>query len=434
AVEKGLIDALSSRYVNPMTAKPLPIDPVSRAPLDRAYADAMATVHRRFPDDVDVATLYAEALMDLRPWDLWSLDGKPRPETERIVSLLEGVLARSPDHPGANHYYIHAVEASPAPERAEAAATRLRTLAPGSGHLVHMPAHIDVRLGRWNLAAEQNVAAMAVHDAYLKASPQQRLYRAYMLHNQHFLSYACMMAGRSTESIAAARGMVRSIPESFIADFAPVADAYTPIEVESLVRFGRWDELLAEPEPRAELPITRSVWRFARATAMAAKGDAIAARAEQARFREYVARVPAGAMMAINPAEKVLRIADEMLEGEILYREGDVNGAVRRLRAAVAIEDTLMYMEPPDWVIPVRHALGAILVAGGRHAEAESVYLEDLRRWPENGWSLSGLTRCLEGQGKRSEAEAVRKRFEAAWSRADVRLESSCFCVRETRP
>ncbi|MBL8990841.1 MAG: tetratricopeptide repeat protein [Phycisphaerae bacterium] len=428
-VEQGLIEALSHRYADPDTTRPLPLDPVARAPLDRAYAQAMERLYARFPGDDDVATLTAEALMDLRPWDLYDLDGTPRPETPRIVATLEAVLARRPDHPGANHYYIHAVEASTTPQRADDAATRLRTLVPGSGHLVHMPAHIDVRLGRWNLAADQNERAMAVHRAYTRLSPRQGFYRAYMFHNQHFLAYACMMAGRANDAIANARGMVASIPAEFYDGFAPVVDAYAPITVEALLRFGRWDDILREPEPRADLPITRAFWRFARAVSLAAQGDAAAARAEQTRFRAAVAAVPSGAMMAINPAHKVLSIADRMLEGELRYREGDTLGAVEHLRAAVAVEDTLLYMEPPDWVQPVRHALGAILLDAGRAAEAADVYREDLRRWPENGWSLHGLARCEQALGRTPQAEDLRRRFARAWSRADVALETSCFCV-----
>lgn len=428
-IEKALIEALSHRYANPATTTPLPLDPVTRAPFDRSYAEAMGRVYAAYAGDDDIATIYAESYMDLRPWDLWALDGQPRPDTDKVVSALEAVLARRPDHPGANHYYIHAVEASTAPQRADEAATRLRTLVPGSGHMVHMPAHIDVRLGRWNLAAEQNVKAMAVHDAYLKVSPRQGLYRAYMFHNQHFLSYACMMAGRSEEAIGAARGMVKSIPEEFYKDYAPVADAYTSIQTESLMRFGKWDEILREPGPRAELPITRAMWRFARAVAFAAKGETSAAREEQARFREAVKAVPAGAMMAINPAAKALSLADEMLEGEILYRERDLDGAVAHLRKAIAIEDTLQYIEPPDWVQPVRHALGAFLLESGRPAEAAEVYREDLRRLPENGWSLFGLARCEEALGNEKLAKDLMRRHHEAWSKADTKLSASCLCV-----
>jgi tetratricopeptide (TPR) repeat protein len=430
--EKALIDAAMERYVDPAT-DPLPLDPVARAPIDRRYAARMLAAYAAFPDDDDVATIYAESFMDLRPWDLWTLDGSPRPDTEKVVAALEGVLARRPDHPGANHYYIHAVEASRHPELADGAATRLRTLVPGSGHMVHMPAHIDVRTGRWNLAADQNIRAMGVHDAYMKVSPRQGLYRAYMFHNEHFLSYACMMSGRGAEAIRAAHHMVASIPDEFYRDYGPVADAYTSIEVESLMRFGKWDEILAQPEPRAELPITRAMWRFGRGVALAAKGDVRGSRAEQVKFRESVAGVPAGAMMANNPAEKVLKIADEMLEGEILYREGDVTNAVERLKAAAATEDTLRYIEPPDWVQPVRHALGAFLLESGRADEAAEAYREDLKRWPENGWSLFGLARCEEALGHADEAKALTARFKTAWARADMTPGASCLCAQAAK-
>lgn len=431
-VERELIGALAARYDDPERdgGTKIPMDPQTRRPFDEAYAGAMARVYKRYPTDQDVATLYAESLMDLSPWDLWSLDGQPRPQTPEVLRLLQQVLASNSDHPGANHLYIHAVEASPHPELADGAATRLRTLVPGSGHMVHMPSHIDVRMGRWNLAADQNEKSMKVHRVYEKRSPRQGLYRAYMFHNVHFLSYACMMAGREKDSIAAARQMMASIPEEFYQDFAPVVDAYAAIEVESLMRFGRWDDLLVEPEPRESLPITRAFWSFARGVAYAAKGEVSNARQEQARFRERVRSIPEDAMMAINPARKVLSIADEMLEGEILYREGDLEGAVRHLRAAIAIEDTLMYMEPPDWVQPVRHALGAFLLEAKRFDEAEAVYREDLRRLPENGWSLHGLAKCLRAKGRDAEAERVEERFRRAWSRSDVKLESSCFCVQ----
>lgn len=431
-LEQALIRALEARYADPSSGT-IPLDAASRAPLDRAYADAMAEVHRQFSDQIEVEVLYAEALMDLRPWDLWSLDGQPRPDTLRILALLESALKRNPDHPGANHYYIHAIEASPFPEKGEAAAERLRTLVPDSGHLVHMPSHIDVRRGRWNLAADQNAIAMEVHDAYERRSPQQGFYRAYMFHNTHFRAYACMMAGRKTEAVAAARAMIASIPEEFYKDYAPIVDAYAPIEGEALLRFGMWDELLALPEPREDLPISRAMWRFTRAAALAAKGDTPAARAEQRLFIEYVARVPQGAIMAINPAETILRIADNMLEGEILFREGRVNESIERLREAIEIEDTLLYMEPPDWVQPVRHTLGAVLLHAGRPAEVAVVYREDLRRWPENGWSLHGLSDALEALGRTEEATAFHDRAKAAWARADVKSGPSCLCVPRSR-
>ncbi len=431
-VEQALIEALGHRYADP-GAGPLPLTAEARAPLDRAYADAMGAVAARWPADDDVLALRAESLMDLHPWDLWSLDGRPGPDTPAIITSLETVLARSPNHAGANHLYIHAVEGGPNAERADASAERLRTLVPGSGHMVHMPAHIDVRMGRWNLAADQNIAAIEVDRRYTEASPRQGFYRVYMLHDQHFLAYACMMAGRRAEAISAARAMLASVPEDFYRDFGPLLDPYTAIEIEALMRFGRWDELLALPAPREQLPVTRTIWRCARGVALAAKGDVAGARREQALASEARALVPPDARMANNPAGEVLAIADELLEGEILYRTGDIDGAAARLRAAIAIEDRLRYIEPPDWVQPVRHTLGAILLEQGRVAEAAEVYREDLRRLPENGWSLRGLAECCRRLGRAEEAADLDARFARAWSRADIAPGPSCLCVTERR-
>lgn len=421
AAEQALIVALSARYADPI--------PDDRRHLDEAYAESMRAIREQFPEDLDIACLTAEAMMDLRPWDLWTQDGQPQPGTLEIVSTLENILARNPDHPGANHLYIHAVEASPHPDRADAAADRLRDLIPGSGHMVHMPAHIDVRTGRWQMASDQNEAAIRVDERYRELSPQQEFYRLYMLHNHHFLAYACMMEGRSRDAIRAAAEMVATIPPDFLAANGTMADPYTPIGTEVLVRFGLWDEVLATPRPPANLPITTALWHQARATALAAKGRIPDARAEQVSFRTAVEAVPEGAYMAINPAADVLRIADLVLEGEIAFREGDVDSAISNLKEAIPLEDRLRYMEPPDWVQPTRHSLGAILSAVGRYAEAETVYAEDLRRWPENGWSLFGMARALEAQGRTSEAAEYDSRFRRAWSRADTEIHASCLCV-----
>lgn len=275
-VEKALIEALQQRY----TAEPQN-DAEERQQHDKRYAEAMQRVHQAFPADADVAVLYAEALMDLRPWDLWSNRGEPRPETPTILSLLETVLEQHPDHPGANHLYIHAIEASNSPQRAMAAANRLRTLMPGSGHMVHMPAHIDVRTGHWAQAADQNEQAMRVDQVYRKASPKQGFYGLYMLHNPHFLSFACMMEGRRERAHQAAKEMLAGISPEFLQQSAALADPYMAIEYQVLIRFGQWDELLNLPAPQAELPMTTAMWHFARATALAAKGDLPAALTEQ---------------------------------------------------------------------------------------------------------------------------------------------------------
>ncbi|HYE62305.1 MAG TPA: tetratricopeptide repeat protein [Phycisphaerales bacterium] len=429
-VEKALIDALASRYIDPASAKDgkLPLTFDERSTLDKAYAEAMSRVYDEHKDDADVCTLYAESLMDLRPWDLYEVGtAAPRPETPRVLEALELALKINPNHPGACHYYIHAVEASSTPEKASAVADRLRTLVPASGHMVHMPSHIDVRTGKWALAAEQNRKANKVDDEYRKLSPKQGLYRLYMAHDDHFLAYACMMLGRREEALKAAADMVRKIPADFVKDMAPFVDAYTPIGSEVMVRFGMWDEILASPKPPEHLPITVALWHFARAAAHNAKGNTSLAREEQRTFRTHIKTIPQEAMMAQNPAHKVLEIADHTLEGEILFREGKTDDAVASLKKAIAIEDTLRYIEPPDWVQPVRHSLGAVLLAADRPQDAEAVYREDLKIWPENGWALYGLSQSLKAQNK--DTAEIDKRFKEAWKHADTKLHASCLCV-----
>lgn len=427
-VEQSLINALAQRYAaNPAE------NIAQREALNKAYAEAMQRVRAEYPDDTDVAVLCAEALMDLRPWDLWSHEGEPRPETPQVLALLEGVFVKQPNHPGANHLYIHAVEASRNPEKAVAAANRLRTLMPGSGHMVHMPAHIDVRTGRWSQAADQNARAIQVDAAYRKASPQQGFYRLYMLHNHHFLSYAAMMEGRKQVALRAARDMLSSIPSEFLDHSAALADPYLSIEYQVLIRFGGWDELLALPAPREDLPITTAMWRFGLATALAAKGDVAAAEREQVRFRGAVEAVPEDAMGAVNPARDILKVGEHTLAGEIAFQQGDVDAAVAELNKAISAEAGLRYMEPPEWIQPVRHSLGAVLVAAKRWKEAEQVYRADLAQWPENGWSLFGLAQCLEAQGDAAEAKKVTVRFRDAWARADTQIESTCLCVRAAK-
>jgi tetratricopeptide (TPR) repeat protein len=428
-IERALIEALAKRYADPAAGK-IPLSFEERAPLDRAYAEAMEKVAGEFPRDSDVLSLAAESLMDLRPWDLWDkTNGEPRPETPRVLALLESALAIDPDHPGACHFYIHAVEASTRPELANAAADRLRTLVPASGHLVHMPSHIDVRTGRWAMAAEQNRQASRVDAGYREISPRQNFYRLYMAHDDHFLAYACTMLGRREEAISAARAMAAKIPADWLEKNAAIADAYTPMEIEVLLRFGLWDQVLSHPQPPAFLPITTAFWRFARSSALAAKGRIAEAESEQGKFKEQVATIPKEAMMAMNPAHTVLRIADLVLDGEIAYQKGDVDRAVAKIGEAAAIEDTLNYIEPPDWVQPARHSLGAILLAAKRYEEAEKVYRIDLARWPENGWALFGLARCLQAKGS-PEAAAVEARFKKAWAHADTGIHATCLCVK----
>lgn len=418
--DRALIAALGRRYASP--------PPADRKPLDAAYADVMREVHQAHPGDADAGALFAEALMDLRPWDLWTSDGAPQPGTEEILATLEGVLARAPAHPLANHLYIHAVEASPHPERADAAADRLRDLAPGLGHLVHMPSHIDVLRGRWEAAILANAKAEEADRKYRARSPRQDFYRVYMAHNHHMLAYAAMMVGRSADALRAIRTMVEEMPEEWVRESAAFADGFVGAPFEVLMRFGRWEEILAEPEPPAHLPIARALRLYARGVARAARNEAAGARAEQTAFRAAAAALPDGAFFGNNAARDLLGVAEHFLEGEILAREGKTDAAIAALREAVRREEALRYNEPPDWIQPVRHALGAVLLKAGRSAEAETVYRDDLKWRPENGWSLYGLARSLRLQKKAAEAGAVETRFKTAWSGADVPLSSSCFC------
>ncbi len=423
-VERALIEALSKRYVDSA--------PTDRSALDKAYADAMAEVWEEHPQDPDVGTLYAEALMDLRPWDLWTQDQQPRPETPVIVAVLEEVLRLDPKHPGANHLYIHTVEPSRHPEKANAAAERLRDLVPGSGHLVHMPSHIYVLTGRWADAAQQNELAISADRAYRTIAPRQGFYHVYMLHNHHMLAFASMMEGRREVAVRAAREVVESVPEDYKKREAALVDPYMGAIYDVLKRFGRWDDILKEPAPPSYLPITTAMWRMNRGVAYAAKGDIVLAAQERVAFQKAASQVPEGSLMAINPAADILKIAEYFLDGEISYRRGDIDVSVRALRQAIALEDRLRYMEPPEWMQPVRHTLGAVLMSAGRFEEAEKVYREDLADWPENGWSLYGLSRCLEERGAGAEAKEVEERFGKAWSRADAPIASSCLCVPRT--
>lgn len=423
--DRALIEALGHRYSDPI--------PEDLKPLEKAYGKAMEAVWRRFPNDADVGALYAESLMNLRPWELWTAEGKPQAETPEIVRTLEGVLKLQPDHPLALHLYIHALEASPEPGRADTAANRLRALTPGLGHLVHMPSHIDIRRGRWKEAIVANQQAIRADQAYQKRSPEQKIYRVYMAHNYHMLVFAAVMRGQSKLSLETIRAMVAEIPRAWQKDpnNAAMVDAFMCMPLEVLKRFGRWDEILKEPEQGEQFPITGAMRHYARGVALAAQGKAAEARGEQERFRTARKKVPDEAGFGNNKATEILQVADAMLEGEILLREGKVEAGLASLRKAVEHEDKLRYSEPPDWIVPVRHALGAFLLHHGKAREAEGVYREDLRRWPDNGWALYGLAASLEGQGKGPEAATIRKRFAEVWKEADIKIPSSCFCVRE---
>jgi tetratricopeptide (TPR) repeat protein len=421
-VERALIDALAKRYANPQ--------PEDRGPLDQAYADAMRGVWKQFPQDPDVGALFAEAMMDLRPWDQWTPEGQAQPGTDEIIATLDAVLQLELNHPFANHLYIHAVEASPHPERALAAADRLRDLQPGIAHNVHMPSHIDIRVGHWHEAIAANVKAVAA-DAKRRAlvGPPKDMLVVYAAHNEHMLAYAAMMTGQRELAVRHIRAMVAGVPEDFLKEYAPMADAFVAMPYEVLLRFGLWDEVLAAPDHPDYLPFNRAFRHAARGIALAAKGDVAAARAEQATFLELAKKIPADEMAGNNPVPAVLAVATPMLDGEILVRAGRIDAGLAQLRAAVQAEDALHYDEPPGWILPVRHSLGATLMTAGRFADAEQVYREDLKRLPDNGWSLFGLARSLRLQRKNAtEAAQLEAKFRAIWAKADLQLKSSCLC------
>ena len=417
-VERELIAALAQRY------SPEPVE--DRDPLDRAYAAALGELHEKYPDDDDIAAMFAEAWMNTMPWNYWSDAVTPRPETVPVIEALEAIIARNPRHPLALHLYIHAVEASSNAGRAEQAADTLIGLVPGSGHLVHMPAHIYWRVGRYNDAAEANVLAAAVDERYIAQCNAQGFYPAlYYPHNIHFLWAAASMEGRSAVAIEAARKVAANVRLEQIDQF-PTVEFFHTIPLLSLVQFGRWDEVLAEPAPRSDLGFSNAIWHYARGIALANTADTAAARAEQAALEPLKAN---DKVMFLDgndyPASALIGIADALLQGEIAMAEGDFDTAVEHFTAAVAGQDTLPYTEPPFWYYPTRQSLGVALLRANRPADAEQVYRRDLEVYPHNGWSTYGLVQSLEAQGKTEEAAMHREHFEATWALADVELSAS---------
>jgi tetratricopeptide (TPR) repeat protein len=417
-IERDFIDALAARY------SATPVD--DREPLDRAYAEAMGALARKYPRDDDAAALFAEAWMDTMPWDYWSDDGQPKPETVPVIAALEAILARNSRHPLALHLYIHAVEASSAAERAEAAADTLADLVPGSGHLVHMPSHIYWRVGRYHDAARANERAAAVDESYIAQCNAQGFYpAAYYPHNIHFLWAAATMEGRSAVAIDAARKVAANVRLEQIEQY-PAVEFFATIPLLALTRFGRWEEILAEPAFPSALDYSRAIRHYARGVALARTGDVEAARLEQAalaplRDSDKVLFLDG----ADYPASTLLEIAAELLQGEIEAATGDGEGAIAHFTRAVTVQDQLPYTEPPFWYYPTRQSLGFALFTAARFAEAEATYRRDLEDYPHNGWSMFGLIQSLEAQGKTAEASALRAHFEASWSMADVDLTAS---------
>ena len=417
--EQAYIEALAARYSVAEDAE--------RQALDAAYAAAMQKVWAQYPMDANAGTLYAEALMDLQPWDYWTPEGKPKGRAEEIVSTLERVLSLDPNHPGACHYYIHAVEASAAPDRALPCAKRLADLMPGAGHLVHMPGHIYLRLGMYQEAVEQNKRASAVDQEYLAKRKLSGIYpHAYYPHNVHFLWSALMMEGRSEEAVKAARKLATLVPMD-AATNEPALEEFTPSLAFTLVRFGRWQEILELPKPPEALKHTTAIWRYARGMALAGLKRFEDARREHHALAEWAKTLPPDRMVGITPVTDLAAIAERALAGEIAAREGRYEDAIPALREAAALEDRLRYYEPPLWHIPVRHLLGAALLEVEQPAQAEQVYRTDLRHHPHNGWAIFGLQQSLLAQGDMKEANSVKKEFQTAWARADIELTASRF-------
>jgi tetratricopeptide (TPR) repeat protein len=414
--ERAYIDALARRYSGRAE---------ERGQRDRDYAEAMGAVARRYPADLDAAVLYAEALMDLRPWDYWLRDGTAQPGTREAVALLESVLKRNPLHPGANHLYIHLMEPTENARAAEAAADRLLPLMPGAGHMVHMPSHIYMRVGRYADAAAANEKAIAADEDYIAQCRAQGVYPlGYYPHNIHFLWWAATFQGRGTAAVEAALKTASKVPPDALKDL-PFLQAFLVVPYWAWTRFGRWDDILAQAAPAADTLFARGVWHYARGRALAAKGRLDEAEAELLRLRAIVAdpelpRTPA--TFSTNTPDGVLRVAPEVLAGDIALGRGDLPRAITHLETAVRLEDALNYTEPADWHFPVRPSLAAALQRAGRAAEAEVVYWEDLRRNPENGWALFGLAQSLRAQKKDALAAAVEERFQKAWAQADVTL------------
>ena len=415
-VERRLIAALGTRYAE--------TPPEDRGPLDAAYAAAMREVAGDHPEDADVQTLFAEALMDTTAWSYWLEDGTPKPETEEILAALDRALAIAPDHPGALHLYIHAVEASPDPYRGEPVADRLGPLVPGAGHLVHMPSHIYLRVGRYEEASLANELAARADESYITQCNAQGFYPAlYYPHNIHFLWYSAALEGRSGVSTEAGRKVAAQVGEERAREL-PQLEAFLPVPLFSSVRFGDWEHVLAAPEPSPDLVYLTAMWRYARGLARLAGGDVEGAGAELAALDAAAASDAATSLSERGqwPGVDLVAIARGVLAGELALARGDQASGLALLEEAVARQDARPYMEPPYWHYPVRQTLGRALLDAGRPGEAEAVYRADLERVPRNGWSLHGLARSLHAQGRRAEAAEVEARFRDAWARADVDL------------
>ena len=414
AKERAWIEAMAKRYSD---------DPKADLhALDQAYADAMRALAAKYPADPDASTIYAEALLDVTPWDWWTNDGKPEAGIQEAIAAVDRVLKKNPSHTGAIHIFIHAAEESPAPGRALLAANRLAALAPNAGHLVHMPSHIYMRVGRYRDAELLNRKAIAVDHAYIEAQKPQGLYpMMYYVHNMHMAWAAMSFQGESKEAIRMARTVADHVSVDAVRQMPPM-EFWLPVPYFALTRFGKWEEILAEPAPPPDLRYTCGMWHYARGVALAATGKPEEAAAERDSVAAIAKAIPADVVEGLNHAAPLLRLATDALDGEMAMRGGHYEDAVESFRGAVAAEDSLHYDEPPAWYYPTRQALGLALLKAGKPADAETAYREDLKRYPNNGWSLYGLANALSARGRVTEAVAMKKRFTRAWVHADFKL------------
>lgn len=419
--ERDLIQALSKRY----SEQP----PETRTALDTAYADAMREVAKKYPDDADIQALAAEALMNLHPWNLWLRSGEAQPWTAEITTMLEGALKLAPDHPGANHFYIHAIEASPEPQRGEASADRLNSLVPGAGHLVHMPAHIYLRTGRYADASAANQRAVESDNEYFTQCSAQGIYPiAYHPHNFHFMFVTRTLEGRKKDAMEAADHVKHKggNPDLMKVPQLVTLQHYHVMPIYGMLRFGMWDDILALPAFEEDLVYPRAVYHYARGMAFRAQGKADEATKELEELKKLAVdpRLEKVTIWNLNPGKTIVLIGQNVLEGEIAALRKDYKAAIPLLRKAVEHEDSLAYNEPPDWYYPSRHNLGAVLLEAGQAKEAEAVFNEELRHFPENGWSLYGLVQSLKAQGKKraKDVEAAQQRLDKAWANADFQL------------
>jgi tetratricopeptide (TPR) repeat protein len=413
--ERAYVVALSKRYSSDPAAdlKDLQVD----------YKDAMASLAKTYPADLDAQVLYAESLMTLRPWQLWDRDGKPADVTPDVIRVLESVLKQNPRHPGANHYYIHTMEASPTPERALASAKRLETLVPSAGHLVHMPAHIYARTGDFVASANSNAAAAGVDERYMERTKTRSSFylSMYYNHNIHFESYAASMAGQYARARRTATKLAAVVTPGV--EQMPMLEGFLPQQYYVMLRFAKWDDVLAAPAPPSQLALTTTMWHYARGVALAGKGDAAGARTAQQAFADAAAKIPGETPVGVlNTAGQMFAVARPLLAGRIAAAEGNHAAAVDHYKAAVDAEDLLVYDEPPTWYYPVRETLGAALIAAGRPADAEQIFRADLKYNPKNGRSLFGLWKAIEAQGRTADAARAAAEYRRVWSVADVPL------------